>query len=83
MNFRGTIGNRYEVVKYLGEGQSGRVFLACDRLDDGKQIALKLWEAPHPSLQDSLRTEFSTLTQLKHPNIGRVYDFGTTTKGEV
>ncbi len=71
-----TIANRYKVVRLLGEGASGKVYLVADKLQKDKRIALKLLEAPGVRHLELLRHEFTILTKLQHPNIAQVYDFG-------
>lgn len=68
---------RYESIRILGEGGYGRVFLARDR-ELGRQVALKVLEASFedPSHLDRFRREARVTSELQHPNIVQVYDFG-------
>lgn len=72
-----TISERFTLVRRLGGGGMGEVWLAEDReLSD--RIALKLLEpryAEIPGFVDLLRRECSRARSLVHPNIVRVYDF--------
>jgi tetratricopeptide (TPR) repeat protein len=72
------IQNRYEVVRLLGSGGTGRVFLVRDRHADGRELALKVLDdvKSAPDLADHLRHEFRLLAHLHHPNLVEVYDFG-------
>lgn len=74
---------RYQLEHLLGEGGAGRVHLARDTKWEGRAVALKvvtLSKGQDPFIVQSLKNEFSTLTSLSHPNLAKVYDFGTTPK---
>ncbi len=74
------IGEKYQVLKKLGEGFGGSVFLveaegekiALKQLLTGKQEAL----LSQKEILANFKQEFSTLKQLNHPNILRILDFG-------
>ena len=70
-----TIHARYEVVRELGAGSLGRVFLARDK-ERNENIALKVVRADRVSAEalSYLRGEFVNLARLRHPNVARVYD---------
>jgi tetratricopeptide (TPR) repeat protein len=74
----------YRLLRHLGEGGMGSVWLA-ERIDGivKRSIALK---RPHVSWVDTLaeRTiqERDILAGLEHPNIARLYDAGITEEGE-
>jgi len=70
------VASRYKVEKLLGKGAAGKVYLAGDKLEDNKQLALKLLEASGSRHLELMRHEFSILTKISHPNIAQVYDFG-------
>ncbi len=79
---KGLFENRYKILKLLGEGGMGKVYLADDK-DSGNNIALK---TIHPEVMDeetirTFKSEFSALAVLDHPNLGKVFDFGTTAEG--
>jgi len=70
----------YQIIKPLGEGGMGHVYLA--QRNDGtfeQQVALKL---PHfnfnPSMKQRFENERQILAQLTHENIARLLDGGTT-----
>jgi len=71
------ISERFTLVRRLGGGGMGEVWLA----DDGEleeRVALKLLDpelAATPPSVDLLRRECSRARALMHPNIVRVYDF--------
>ncbi|MCH7762048.1 serine/threonine-protein kinase PknK, partial [candidate division TA06 bacterium] len=80
------IVERYEVIKSLGRGGWGEVFLVKDshqRDDRLRRMALKLTRpelSPGELLQ--LKQEFYLLSHLDHPNILKVFDFGETQEKE-
>ena len=73
----------YRLVRLLGEGASGRVFLA-ERVDFAQRVAVKCF---HPEFllagtaTDAGR-ERDLLTRLDHPNIVRLIDHNTTAEGD-
>jgi transcriptional regulator with GAF, ATPase, and Fis domain/serine/threonine protein kinase/Tfp pilus assembly protein PilF len=71
------INKRYEVLEKLGEGGMGSVLLVLDKLAEENR-ALKLLSTGSLSSGDIevLTHEFKSLTELRHPNIARVYEFG-------
>jgi serine/threonine protein kinase/tetratricopeptide (TPR) repeat protein len=74
----------YRIVRSLGQGGMGEVFLA-ERDDDQyrRQVAIKLVRRGLVSkaVQNRLRLERQILATLDHPNIARLFDGGTTTDG--
>jgi serine/threonine protein kinase len=70
--------DRFNIVRTLGEGAQGAVYLAHDpRL--GRQVAIKtLHVAPgdRASTAEMLAQEARTVGQLSHPNIVTLYDAG-------
>src|ERR1700692_2828562 len=65
----------YRILKLLGEGGMGVVYLA-ERRDLGTQVAVKVlrdaWLSP--ARRERFATEQRTLAQLNHPSIARIYD---------
>src|SRR5438105_12658654 len=81
------IGRRagpYEIVREIGRGGMGAVFLA-DRADDQirKQVAIKLVKRgmDTDTIVRRFRRERQILAQLDHPNIARLLDAGATEDG--
>lgn len=73
------INYRYNILRNLGEGGSGVVFLVEDTLNQGRQSAMKILHHEGQSgatTDDQLRNEVSVLTTLHHPNLVRVFDSG-------
>jgi DNA-binding NtrC family response regulator len=66
---------RYSVVRPLGVGGQGTVFLASDIFDDGRSVALKTY-ADLESDESTLRREFLALAGSSHPNVARALGFG-------
>jgi serine/threonine protein kinase len=70
-----TVG-RYEVVKPLGKGGMGVVYLAYDPTLD-RPVALKLLHPELRGTQARLLREGQAVAKLAHPNVVRVFDIGT------
>jgi len=72
----------YRVLRLLGEGGMGVVYLA-ERTDLGNQVAVKLlrdsWLSP--ARRERFSAEQKTLAQLNHPSIARLYDADTLPDG--
>ena len=74
---------RYELVKVLGEGGMGIVYLAQQYEPIKRQVALKIIKPGMDSRRVIARfeTEQQALAVMDHPNVARVYDGGLTTWG--
>jgi eukaryotic-like serine/threonine-protein kinase len=72
----------YRLVRMLGEGGMGVVFLA-ERADLRSLVAIKIlrdaWLSP--ARRERFATEQRTLAQLNHPSIARLYDADTLPDG--
>jgi serine/threonine protein kinase/tetratricopeptide (TPR) repeat protein len=72
----------YRILRVLGEGGMGVVFLA-ERTDLGSQAAIKIlrdaWLSP--ARRQRFATEQRTLASLNHPSIARLYDAGALSDG--
>lgn len=67
---------RFEIIKELGRGAQGVVYLARDpRLD--RQVAIKTLRTSSVAQSDSLLREARTVSNLQHPNIIPLYDLGS------
>jgi len=72
---------RYLLLRPLGRGGMGEVFLARD-LTDGAECALKrLTVAPGDLPPDALAREFEALTRVRHPEIVAVHELGWAPDG--
>jgi serine/threonine protein kinase len=72
------VGGRYRVVRKLGQGGMGAVYVAHQEALR-RDVALKLVRgelACVPRHVERFRREAKTLSQLSHPNIVALYDFG-------
>lgn len=72
-----TLGN-YDLVKKLGEGAMGEVWLARHK-SSGQQVALKVLFphiAKNPKLVARLEREGRVMGQLDHPNIVQAFEVG-------
>lgn len=73
----------YTDLDELGHGGQGIVYSAIQR-STGQRVAVKVLAAPHFTSQTGRRRferEIEVVTTLRHPNIVRVYDSGTTSDG--
>ncbi len=69
--------DRYEILRHLGQGACGDVYLARDRLRSGREVALKTIRGRVDDLlRAAFEREFATLTTLSVPGVAQVYDFG-------
>ena len=72
---------RYRVLRRLGAGAAGGVYLVEDRALPGPLLALKRVEASSdPDFHDSLVREFAVLASLSLPRVARVYDLSFVSK---
>ncbi len=80
----GQVIDRYRIIREIGRGGMGAVFLA-ERADDQyqKQVAIKLIKrgTDTDSVLRQFRKERQILASLEHPNIARLLDGGTTDDG--
>jgi serine/threonine protein kinase len=73
-----TFAQRYEIVRQLGRGGMGVVYLAKDKRLD-RQVALKLptlWGDEDEEFLHRFYREARAAAGLRHPNICRVFDVG-------
>jgi predicted Ser/Thr protein kinase len=66
-------GNRYTVVRRIGRGGMGEVYLAIDEVL-GKEVALKLVDERHAGDLEQLRDEVLRAHEVTHRNVCRTYD---------
>jgi serine/threonine protein kinase/formylglycine-generating enzyme required for sulfatase activity len=74
---------RYRIIRPLGHGAFGRVYLAHDD-DLDRPVAVKLpnpERVAHPDSAESFLAEARILARLDHPNIVPVHDVGQTENG--
>jgi len=71
-------GSRYRILKELGKGGMGEVFLAQDTLLD-REVVLKFMLPQYlanPELKARFLREARVAARLKHPNLITIHDFG-------
>ncbi len=79
------LASRYRMLRLLGQGAFGRVYLAVD-IELERQVAIKV---PQPERfqgscdADTYLAEARTVASLNHPHIVPVYDMGRTPEGAV
>lgn len=78
----GAVVGAYRLIKELGSGGMGTVWLA--ERDDHilkRQVALKLPHSALPQLAERFAREREILSSLVHPHIARLYDAGVAANG--
>jgi len=82
--FAGQTVGHYRVIRQIGSGGMGAVYLAV-RADDeyNKRVAIKLVQAgiDTQEMLNRFRHERQILAALDHPNIAKLLDGGTTAQG--
>jgi tRNA A-37 threonylcarbamoyl transferase component Bud32 len=80
-----TIGGRYKIVKLLGEGGMGAVYLGEQNIGGTlRKVAVKtlhLHLSNDPKIKQRFERECATVAELQHPNTIQLYDYGTTEEG--
>jgi serine/threonine-protein kinase len=77
------IADRYHVIKKLGEGGMGQVYLA-EHVKMGRRSAIKVMSPSmihDPDAVARFNREASNASRITHPNVCAVYDFGETPEG--
>jgi eukaryotic-like serine/threonine-protein kinase len=73
--------SHYRILQKLGAGGMGEVYLAQDISELGRTVALKILSSEVASHKDRLQRfiqEARTVSNLNHPNILTVHEFGQT-----
>ena len=75
---------RYQLLKKLGEGGMGQVWLAEQTTPVRRQVALKLIKVGmyDDSVLQRFQSERQSLAIMNHPSIAKVFDAGTTSDGQ-
>lgn len=77
------IGQKYQLVRMLGEGGMGAIWLAHNLpLDADVAIKVMRADASSPDAAGRLLTEARAAARLRHPSIVRIFDLGRTDRGE-
>jgi serine/threonine-protein kinase len=77
------VAERYHILKKLGEGGMGTVYLA-EHVKMGRKAALKVMNPGMHADSDAIarfNREAANASRLNHPNICGIYDFGETPEG--
>lgn len=77
------VADRYHVVKKLGEGGMGQVYLA-EHVKMGRRSAIKVMNpvmVHDPDAVARFNREASNASRITHPNVCAIYDFGETPDG--
>ena len=77
------IGERYHVLKKLGEGGMGQVYLA-EHVKMGRKSAVKVMNPGMVHDADAIsrfNREAANASRINHPNVAGIYDFGETSEG--
>jgi len=72
------IGERYEIIRLLGQGGMGVVYRARDRALD-REVALKVIRADmaaNPQVLNRFKQELILARQITHRNVIRIFDLG-------
>jgi serine/threonine-protein kinase len=79
------VGDSYEVVRLIGRGGMGEVWLARHLRLASKQVAVKVLhtrgEALSPEALARFKREADVATRINHPNIVEVHDYNTLPTG--
>jgi serine/threonine-protein kinase len=77
------IAERYHVLKKLGEGGMGQVYLA-EHVKMGRKSAVKVMNPGMVHDADAIsrfNREAANASRINHPNVAGIYDFGETAEG--
>ena len=77
------VGSNFHIIKKLGEGGMGTVYLA-EHVKMGRKAALKVMNPgmnQDPDAVARFNREATNASKLSHPNICGIYDFGETAEG--
>ena len=77
------VAERYHIIKKLGEGGMGAVYLG-EHVKMGRKSAIKVMAAAMSQDPDAIsrfNREASNASRISHPNVCQIYDFGETPEG--
>jgi len=83
-NIEGRFIGPYQLLKKLGEGGMGQVWLAQQTAPLQRKVALKLirWGMYDDTLLHRFQAERQSLAVMDHPAIAKVFDAGATSEGQ-
>ena len=79
------LADRYHVLRKLGEGGMGQVYLA-EHVKMGRRSAIKVMNpsmAHDPDAVSRFNREAANASRITHPNVCAIYDFGETPDGTI
>ena len=79
------VADRYYVMRKLGEGGMGQVYLA-EHVRMGRKSALKVMHPRAVHDADAIsrfNREAANASRISHPNVAAIYDFGETSEGVI
>jgi eukaryotic-like serine/threonine-protein kinase len=73
----------YRLIRSIGEGGMGSVFLAEQDAPVRRTVAIKVIRSPFARAEDRIRFqgEQQAMARLQHPNVGQMFEAGTTAEG--
>ncbi len=73
----------YRLIRSLGEGGMGAVFLAQQDDPVRRSVAIKVIRTPFARAEDRIRfqAEQQAMARLQHPNVAQMFETGTTPEG--
>ena len=77
------LDDRFRVLKLLGAGGMGEVYLG-EQVSLGRKVAIKVLHSDlmmHPSMIERFKREARLLSAVEHPSVVRVIDYGETNVG--
>jgi len=77
------LADRYHVIRRIGEGGMGQVYLA-EHVKMRRKSAVKVLHqgmVHDPDAISRFNREASNASQIQHPNVAAIYDFGVTPEG--
>ncbi len=77
------VADRYHIIKKLGEGGMGAVYLG-EHVKMGRKSAIKVMApsmAQDPDAIGRFNREAANASRISHPNVCQIYDFGETPDG--
>ncbi len=69
------LADRYEIVRRIGRGAMGAVYLATD-LSEQRDVAIKVLTLPPDDYKVRFQREVRLMSQLRHPHVIEVLDSG-------
>jgi serine/threonine protein kinase len=74
------IENRYKVLAVINSGGMGTLYRVSDEIREGQILGLKTvpLNIQETASAEYFQREFRILTQMRHPNLVSVFDFGIT-----